>query len=127
MKNVSVSTIVASLVQAHFELAYAQAGFNIHDCSDSMHEVDEHEASIEVLLNLVGKLKKKDLASLDASYAKGYAKYAHDHNVFDAAPTKDNNQFEELTPVSSSLDVDFETADGWNMFCDAYEEVAKEA
>lgn len=127
MKNVPVSTIVASLVQAHFDLAYAQAGFNIHDCSDSMHEVDEHEASIETLLKLVGGLKKKDLATLEKAYAKGYAKYTHDHNVFDAAPTKDVNQAEELTPVSSSTDVDFETAYGWIMFCDAYDEVAKEA
>ena len=127
MKSVPISAIIASLVQAHFDLAYAQASFNIHDCSDSMHEVDEHEASIETLLKLVGKLKKKDLAALNSAYAKGYAKFAYLHNVFDTAPTKDTNQADALTPVSNNSDVNFEKAEGWNMFCDAFEEIAKEA
>lgn len=127
MKNVPASTIVAALVQAHFDLAYAQAGFNIHDCCDSMHEVDEHEASIETLLRLVGKLTKKELRALDTAYAKGYAKFAHAHNVFEEAPSKKTNQADKLTPVSSNTDVDFESPDGWKLFCDAYEAVAKEA
>ena len=42
----------------------------------------------------MGKLKKKDLAALNSAYAKGYAKFAYLHNVFDTAPTKDTNQAE---------------------------------
>lgn len=67
-------------------------------------------------MKLVGKLKKKDLAALNSAYAKGYAKFAYLHNVFDTAPTKDTNQADALTPVSNNSDVDFENAEAGTCF-----------
>lgn len=126
MKTITVDSVLTSVNQAHHKLGYSQAGFNIHDCSDSMHEVHEHAASIDALLGLLqkGDLSEKDLAAMDREYVKGYASYALDHNVFSKKLSKKRNESDELTPVSSSTDVDFESPKGWALFCDIYAELA---
>lgn len=126
MKTISFDTVVASLVKAHCDLAYSQAGFNIHDCSDSMHQVDEHNANINTLLALMqGQCSEDDLATMDSAYAKGYATYAHEHDIFSKTPSTKKNESKKLTSVSSNTDVDFNDAEGWNLFFDAYTEVVK--
>lgn len=123
MPKLKAASVFDALIKAYFDLGYAQAGFNIHDCSESMHDVDKYDEAIERLADLV-ELSTEELDATWLSYCKGYATYAHAHDVFDEAPSKDNIQADELTPVSGNTLIDFEEDEGWAMFCNAYQAVA---
>lgn len=123
MKNPSRSKVQAALEQAHFDLAYANAGFNIHDCSDSMHRQDEEDHTIETLFDLCEDgCSKEFLNACRLSYIRGYAQYALDHDVFEETPTSTTNEAAVLTRVCENTAYDFNESDEWETFCKLYQE-----
>ena len=116
-KKSTLKKVIDSLV-AHYEsLGYADAGFNIHDCSDSMHESDELTCSIDSLEHIVdGELDEALCVRCEDAYIKGYAKYTVDHDIF----ADESFNAEALTPVSSGTYVDFDDPDVWSKFVESY-------
>lgn len=123
-KKPTFKKIIESLLAKYQELGYADAGFNIHDCSDSMHEADSLSDSIDTLEHIIDdQLDEALLAQCETAYINAYAKYANDHDVFD----DDELCADTLTQVSSGTYVDFKDPQVWAQFLEKYNELKKAA
>lgn len=118
------STTHKALLEQYRALGYNCAMLNLLAPTDSAivtEMIDEIDLNIATLSSAVGQ--PLDIPSSQKAFAQGYANFVYGHMPIET-PSKERPQGEKLYVHERDSYVDFETTDGWNLFCDAYQEQA---
>lgn len=116
------STTHKALLEQYRALGYNCAMLNLLPTTDSVivtEMINEIDLNIASLTSAVGH--QLDIPASQQAYAQGYANFVFGHLPMET-PSKERPEGERLYVHERDAYVDFETPEGWNLFCDAYYE-----